>query len=161
MSGVRRRLQERRDRALLRSVLATVPPDVRISSFANLVEEGYLDPEPDAPWDRYVLRDRKIVRVELRDQDFANAAYMRGGSTIEYLTPRLTDNDLRYRAEIQPAENGDAPINYEAYEASVKSDRYRMAYVVGDGVFWLATDVPQLEAVLARPSDTRASLTDS
>jgi hypothetical protein len=163
MSGVRRRLQERRDRALLKSVLATVPSDIPISSFANLVADGYLDPEPDSPWGRYALKDREIVKVELRDQDFANAAYVRraNGSTIEYLTPRLTDNDLRYRAEIQPAEYGDAPINYEAYEASVKSDRYRMAYVVGDGVFWLATDVPQLEAVLARPSGTRASLSDS
>jgi hypothetical protein len=161
--AVRRRLQEKRDRDLLTGMLATLPEGESPTSVADLVSAGHLTPEPWTPWNKYTFEGRRVLVKPLVNADFANDTFERlyHDWLIEYLTPRLTDNDIKYRPKLLAGQPAEDSASVALYAETLKSDRYRMVVAAKDGITWVATDVSQLEAVLERPGPSSLSLADS
>lgn len=129
VTRVQSRVRQRRDRAILEGARA-----------AGTSPKA----EPFALFDKYASADGRIGEANLSPPDFANAAYERriADTTVRYLLPPVTANDLEFRPE----------FGGEAAPADPSSDRYRIATArVGD-THWFVTDASVLEERLLRPS---------
>jgi hypothetical protein len=134
ITKIQTRARLRRDQAILRGAIAVgqQPSD-----------------EPGGFFERYPLSGGKVGTIPLATADFANDRYQRtiNGATIRFLLPPITDNDKKFRPEIQAVIDA----------SELMSDRYRLAVArVGDA-YWFATDATMLERPLRRDT-SRPSL---
>ena len=68
--------------------------------------EGFSQEEPYSFFDRHSIANSEVRDANLQRQDFQNPTYQRQYKdwTIEHRAPRITDNDLLYRSELQAVE---------------------------------------------------------
>lgn len=145
LSEIQRQSRQSRDLPLLLAALAEYrssggPPP----SLAELERERLLVSEEHSLFHRYPIELGGVGEPRFEERDFSTPAYEREihGHLVRFLAPPLTRNDLRYRTDL--AELGGEVL---------ASDRYRMATVFLDDALWVATDVRDLESLLA-PGDS-------
>ena len=146
--------RDQRDRAVLVGALDAYTGD-EPASLDVLMSQGLLLDEPYSRFDRYQIRFGRTFSSPsngLTAEDFRNRLYERehGDAVLRFLSPQLTKNDLRYRPEFEGL-NEDALLD----------DRYRLSFVAKDGVFWVGTNVDDIEAFLAREVNGSSDLRDS
>jgi hypothetical protein len=100
-------------------------------------------------FERYSLTNGEAHDAELRREDFQNSIYQRRykNSTMKYLVPRITENDLLYRPKLQGVDPD-----------TLFNDRYRLVAVVLDDILWVATNTRDLEALLDWAQDAAGTL---
>lgn len=113
-------------------------------SVADLLKAGILKPEEEALFKRYPIKDGRVDEPvpALTTRDFQNGTYVikHQGFTIEYLSPRVTENDITLRFNPEELKGVDLK--------ALKDDNYRMAILVTDDVLWVSTASADLNAII-------------
>jgi hypothetical protein len=151
------RFRDKRDRAILRGALEAFSsaqegrPDL-MPAVAVLRELELIGEEPDSLFERYPITDGEVRSADLQREDFHNPTYRRQYQrwTIDYIAPRITENDLRYRPELKDKDR-----------ETLLNDQFRWASVLLDGGLWVATDAQNLETLLDRAPGESDSLPQS
>jgi hypothetical protein len=138
---LQREYRRARDVALLKGALATYrrqssgPPP----TLSDLERLHLIGPEEYSLFHRYPIQGDTVGEPRFASEDFANAIYERdvNGHRIRFLAPPLGRNDLQYRSDLAATDPN-----------ALRSDRYRMATVVDNGVLWIATDLRDLTTLL-------------
>jgi hypothetical protein len=136
LDAVRLKLRRDRDVAVLDAALARLPDSPEVQS---LLDTGILQPERDRGLTAYRRTGDGWRLPPGENYELADVTYtaVHRGERIRYISPPLSDNDLKLRKEFADAD-----------PALIRSDRYRLAAVVLDGVTWIASDADVLRALI-------------
>jgi len=140
---VQREMKVKRDTALIDAAIAKAGGAP--ASVADLVQEGFLQPEDGTNWNDYAIDEGHAAPPKEPINVRATTAYRAEseGQAIDFLMPPFTTNDYAVRFENkEEAEK----VNKEGLFAG----RYRLAamYVAKDGLLWIGNEAATLQLLL-------------
>jgi hypothetical protein len=149
--------RQNRDRAVIEGALRAFSqkPGAKDGSLPNaeaLRHLGFLRKETPSFFERYNIENGKIGNARFEREDFQDSSYRYEykSRSINYLFPRINQNDLIYRPEFRGKDR-----------RTLLNDRYRVACVLDEGILWLATNTQDLERLIDRGQEGSDSLNDS
>ena len=155
-SKVQIRLRENRDRIILKKALVEYrdhnPQGKGNPDAKDLIKEDFLESESSPFFYRYNTSlldasDHVLKAIDLESSEYSQEFK---GHLIQYLAPKMTINDYRYRVQSQNMD-----------EEEFYSNRYRMAVTYMDDILWVSNDIYQLEKLIDRISGAGLSLSDN